>query len=161
MVVTIMLVHHRVMLGKEKHVTTHRISKAFERCQVADVLMIGFDNRRDPMLAHQRLGALDALPTHAVGIEPFLPIRRFRTKSELRRILNHDLPPLRKQDFLLFRYAAIEFRSSRFDHYVESPDTSHYHGSTLPWTNCRLQQCKGISCNRLQSFDRLDTQQRR
>src|SRR4030095_9945182 len=68
-----------------------------------------------------RLGALDALPTHAIGIEPFLPIRAFRTKNELRRILNHDLPPLRKQDLLLFRYAAIEFRSSRFDHYVGSP----------------------------------------
>jgi hypothetical protein len=96
MVVTIVFVHDRIMLGKEKHIAAHRIGETFKRGEVTDVLMIRFENRRDPVLAHQRLRALDALLAHSVRIEPLLPIRCFGTKSELRRILNHGLPPLKK-----------------------------------------------------------------
>jgi hypothetical protein len=81
MVVAIVFVHHRIMLGEKEHVATHGIGEAFERGQIADVLMIRFEDCGDPVFAHEHLHALDALPAHAVGVKPLLPIRRFRAEG--------------------------------------------------------------------------------
>ena len=76
-----MFVHYRLLIREEEHVAAHGISETFERSQVPDVLVIRFEDRGNPMLTHQHLCALDALPAHAVRVETLLPIRCFRTKS--------------------------------------------------------------------------------
>ena len=90
MIVTVVFIHHRVMLGKKQRVAAHRISEALERSEVANVLVIGLEQCRDAVLAHQPLRPLDALAAHTIRVESFLPICSFRTKSQLRRILDHD-----------------------------------------------------------------------
>ncbi len=89
-IVAVMLVHHRIVFGEEQHVAAHRVGEALEPGEIADVVMIGFENRSDAVLAHHRLRALDAQPAHALGVKPLLPIRCFRTVSKLRCVLNHD-----------------------------------------------------------------------
>ena len=84
MKIAVVLVHHRIMLGEEQHVAAHRISKTAERGQVTNVVMIGFEQRGDAVLFHDHLRPLHALVAHALGIEPLLPIRGFRTEGEFR-----------------------------------------------------------------------------
>ena len=83
MIVTVVFIHHRVMLGKKQRVATHRISEALERGEIANVLMIGFEQCCDTVLAHQHLRPLDALAAHTIRVESFLPVRSFGTKSQL------------------------------------------------------------------------------
>ena len=89
MVVAVVLVHHRIVLGEKQHVTAHRVDKTSERREIADVVMIGLEQRGDAMLFHDHLRPLHAPAAHALGIEPLLPIRGFRTESQFRRVVNH------------------------------------------------------------------------
>src|SRR6476646_2978069 len=93
MIISVVLIHHRIVLSEEEHVATHWISKSLERGEISNVVMIGFENCGHAVLAHQRLRTIHALGSHALRIEALLPIGHFRTKSELRRILDHKRPP--------------------------------------------------------------------
>ena len=81
MVVAVVFVHHRIVLGKEKHIAAHGIGETFECREIANVVVICFEDCGNPILAHEHLHALDALPAHAVGVKPLLPIRRFGTEG--------------------------------------------------------------------------------
>ena len=93
MIIAIVLVHHRIVFGEEEHVSAHGIGETLERRQIANILVIRFEDRGNPIFTHQRLRALHALPPHAVRVEPLLPIRHFRTKCKLGcKSDHHDLP---------------------------------------------------------------------
>ena len=90
MVVTIVLVHHRIVLGEKQNVAAHRISESLERGEITNIVMIGFEQRGDAVLAHQQLRALEPLAAHALRVKSFLPVGSFGTESELRGILDHE-----------------------------------------------------------------------
>src|SRR4029078_3397639 len=84
MIISIVLVHHRIMLGEKQHVAAHWISKSLERGEITNIVMIGFEQCCDAVLAHQHLRTIHALAAHALRVEAFLPIGYFRTKGKLR-----------------------------------------------------------------------------
>src|SRR5215204_5473809 len=51
--------------------------------------MVGFEERGDAMLLHNRLRPRDTLVAHALGVETLLPIGCFRTERQLRCVWNH------------------------------------------------------------------------
>src|SRR5512144_2168161 len=113
MIISVVLIHDRIVLSEEQHVATHWISKSLERGEISNVVMIGFEKCGHTVLAHQRLRTIHALSSHALRIEALLPIGHFRTKSELRRILDHK----------------------------RASDRTDFGGSTLPGTKYRFNHC--------------------